>query len=296
MNRKNIGELLLEYGIITQEDIEQALLIQEEKGLRIGEALIYMEKVTEYDIEYILSVQLNIPYVLIDDLVLDNKLIRKFPADFLLINSILPIYETDSEIAIVTDDPFNQDAFDKVANISGKKIQLSCGSGSKISKELNDLLCQYDGVALVTEIEPIVAKIKGSSFYRLDFNMNNTSCDIYIYGCGLFEDVKSIKTKITIDDIFNSFNLLKLPFYYFIPEENEEKFISIYPIDSELLPSYPMTVSTFGLVGLKNIHFSDLKSRNIPNALYSDTPVEGYPYFSFKKWVDYQLGINLLNK
>lgn len=293
MVKKNIGELLLEYGIIQQSDIDEALVYQKDNGVRLGEALVALEKVTEYDIEYILSIQLDIPYVLIDDLIVDEQLIHKFPDDLLLSNRILPVFETDSEISIVTDDPFNTDAFEKMAAIIQKQVRLSSGSGSKITKVLNDFLCQSHGVTLYSEMEALINKVRGSKFFRIDFRISPVNCDIFIYGCGVLEEYKRVDTDVTLDDIFGVFDLLKLPFYYHIPKGNDDHFISIYPIESELQPVYPMGISDYGLVSIPSIHFADVKSYKIPQALYSEHPIEGYPFFSFLKRTDYHLAINI---
>lgn len=293
MIKKNIGELLLEYGMIQQSDIEEALVFQKEKGMRLGEALVALEKVSEYDIEYILSIQLDIPYVLIDDLVIDEKLIHKFPDDLLLSNRILPVFETDTEVSIVTDDPFNIEAFDELSGIIQKRIKLSSGSGSKITKMLNDFLCQSHGVTLFTEIEGLVNKARGSHFFRIDFHISSVNCDVFLFGCGVLEEFKRIDTDVTLDDIFGAFDLMKLPFYYHIPEGNDDQFVSIYPIESDRQLVYPMNVSEFGLVSIPSVHFADIKSYKIPQALYSDKPIEGYPFYSFLKQTDYHLAVNI---
>jgi hypothetical protein len=80
--KKNIGELLIEYGKITRDDLEEGLRLQKELNLRIDEILIKLGKVTKNDIEWVLSKQPDIPFVIVENINLDPKLIGKFSDTF----------------------------------------------------------------------------------------------------------------------------------------------------------------------------------------------------------------------
>ncbi len=297
MIKKNLGELLLEYGMIEEHDIEEALKIQKEKGIRIGEALIEMGKVTEYDIEYILSVQLGIPYVLIDDLKIDNKLLSKFPSDFLIENRILPIYETDSEISIATDDPFNEEAFNRIKNFFNKQVKLSCADGSKILDFFDRTFINLVDAPLINEIEKIIEDMKDKNYFRIDFYLNENGVSIGIYGNKKLKLKKVIRKPIDIEAIFKSFEDLKIPFYYDLLESNDQRFLTIFPaLNEEENIKFPYKVNKYGLVKINTIHFSDLKSNMIDKAFYSESVIPGYPYFSFKKEIVYEKSISILDQ
>jgi hypothetical protein len=59
----SLGSLLLRSQIISEEDLRAALDEQQKCGCRIGEALVKRGVVTQEDIDWALSNQLNIPYV-----------------------------------------------------------------------------------------------------------------------------------------------------------------------------------------------------------------------------------------
>lgn len=67
----NIGRILLERGKLTPEDAERVLLLQKESGLRFGEAALQLGLVTSQDINEILALQFNYPYL--------QRLERAFP-------------------------------------------------------------------------------------------------------------------------------------------------------------------------------------------------------------------------
>lgn len=58
-----IGKLLLTTGKLTPQDAERVLKIQKEQGIRFGEAAIKLGLVTEADIQQVLSIQFDYPYL-----------------------------------------------------------------------------------------------------------------------------------------------------------------------------------------------------------------------------------------
>ena len=58
-----VGSLLIELGKISQADAERIIKVQDEKGIRFGDAAIHLGLVTESDINQVLSIQFNYPYL-----------------------------------------------------------------------------------------------------------------------------------------------------------------------------------------------------------------------------------------
>jgi Tfp pilus assembly pilus retraction ATPase PilT len=61
--KKSIGDLLIELGKISQEDLEEGIRLQKVFNLRLGETLVKLGKIAMADIEWILSKQLDIHFV-----------------------------------------------------------------------------------------------------------------------------------------------------------------------------------------------------------------------------------------
>ena len=61
---KKIGELLVESGLITEEQLAEALAAgKDHKGVRLGAILVKMGYATEIDIAQTLSYQIGLPFV-----------------------------------------------------------------------------------------------------------------------------------------------------------------------------------------------------------------------------------------
>jgi len=60
---QKLGEILVHYKIITPEQLEEGLEIQKNREKRIGEILIDLGRVTQDEINWVLGKQLDLPYV-----------------------------------------------------------------------------------------------------------------------------------------------------------------------------------------------------------------------------------------
>jgi hypothetical protein len=78
---KDIGTLLLEYGLIAEKDLTEGVKLQKETGLRLGEALVQLGKISMEDIDWVLSKQLDIPFVIVEDISPNYELLNKFQKD-----------------------------------------------------------------------------------------------------------------------------------------------------------------------------------------------------------------------
>ncbi len=102
VRRKPLGELLKEKGIINESHIQFAIQEQKITKERIGEVLERLCFVTEYDVITTLSEQEGIPYIDVDTVVADERILKLFNKNFCLSNNILPfrIHENFIQVAI----------------------------------------------------------------------------------------------------------------------------------------------------------------------------------------------------
>ncbi len=63
MARKRMGEILLDAGLITQQDLDKALQLQKSSGKRLGQILEQMDVILEEDIARTLAKQFGFPHV-----------------------------------------------------------------------------------------------------------------------------------------------------------------------------------------------------------------------------------------
>jgi type IV pilus assembly protein PilB len=103
--RKKLGQILLEGGSVTDEQVHRALLHARQKKLRIGEALIDLGFTTEEKVARALCKQVGLPFV---DLV-KNKLppatVALLPAEIVRDYRIIPVKKTPGAVIVAIEDP-----------------------------------------------------------------------------------------------------------------------------------------------------------------------------------------------
>src|SRR6266849_6679081 len=77
---KQIGDILVEKKLVTLEELQRALAEQEKTGEFLGSTLIRMGCISEEQLLQSLSEQLNIPFVNLKLLTIDQAVIQRVPA------------------------------------------------------------------------------------------------------------------------------------------------------------------------------------------------------------------------
>ncbi|MDT8281173.1 MAG: ATPase, T2SS/T4P/T4SS family [Gammaproteobacteria bacterium] len=80
--RVRIGDLLIDNGLITQQQLEIALKEQHNTGQKLGRTLVDLGYVVEKDILDVLSLQMNIPYVDLAHFKFDPELVKRLPETY----------------------------------------------------------------------------------------------------------------------------------------------------------------------------------------------------------------------
>ena len=123
MARKRLGDILVEAGLITPTDLNQALKYAGDKGLKLGEALKELGLVDENEIARALSKQLGMPLVDLNKVVPDTTLAELLPELTARKNMAVPIGRRGREFLVAVADPLNIFGIDEIARtLKGKVI------------------------------------------------------------------------------------------------------------------------------------------------------------------------------
>ncbi|MCK5323087.1 MAG: Flp pilus assembly complex ATPase component TadA, partial [Desulfobulbaceae bacterium] len=114
-NKKmRFGDIMVNGGLISATQLQQALEYGKGKGVKVGEALLELGFVDEVAIARVLSKQLNIPYVDLDKIVIDPELAQTVPEIMARKNKVLVLGKRQEEILVAFADPLNIFAIDEV--------------------------------------------------------------------------------------------------------------------------------------------------------------------------------------
>lgn len=120
-----IGEVLMERGCITQEQMEQALAYQKEhREKRVGQILIELGFITETHVLEALAARLGLEIVSIGQMQVDLAAVRLIPRELAEKQNLLAVRASEGSLEIVTNDPLNYFAFEEVRQLTGCHVVI----------------------------------------------------------------------------------------------------------------------------------------------------------------------------
>lgn len=143
-NRKRLrlGELLLENNLITEEQLNIALEEQKAKGIKLGDAIIGLGYVTQDAINDLLCQQLNIDFVDLRKIEIDDSIARMVGEKVVRKYMLLPFALDDRQanvIKVAMEDPMNIMAIDDIGIITGMTVQPYLSTHAYISTAIDKL-------------------------------------------------------------------------------------------------------------------------------------------------------------
>jgi type IV pilus assembly protein PilB len=132
---KRIGELLVEAGVLSQSQLEQALFAQRKDGRKLGQLLIELGLVSEIQLTQTLSRQLSVPWVSLYHVDFSRSLLNLVSREIAEKYSLVPIFvrrvrKQGETLYVAMDDPTNEAAIDEVARAASLAVKpmIACPS------------------------------------------------------------------------------------------------------------------------------------------------------------------------
>ncbi|MEO0124472.1 MAG: hypothetical protein ABIL69_10785 [candidate division WOR-3 bacterium] len=146
-----IGELLIRSGIINEEQLNEALKIQEKSKKKIGEILIELGYLNPRDLIWLLSEQASIPFIELKPEMLDSKLILSFPEKLLYKYCAIPLYEIEGKLYIAIGNPTEKEGIEKIKEFTKKEVVLSASEPEKIIQLLDKFFLAEQSEKIIGE-------------------------------------------------------------------------------------------------------------------------------------------------
>lgn len=136
INNKQLGELLLDRGIINQSQLDQALSVQRDKGGLIGEILVELGFVKEDDIAQSLTAQYGFPYLPLGSYDVNTDITSIIPGRVARQYLLVPIDKIGNNLTLAMSNPLNVQAIEDVELLSGCSVQTFVSTSSDIKKAI----------------------------------------------------------------------------------------------------------------------------------------------------------------
>ena len=136
--KKRLGELLVEQGLLTNEQVQDALRMQHQSGLLFGETLVQNKLITEEKIVGVLVNQFGIPYILPSQYQISKDLLEIFEPAMMRRYQFVPMDSIGSVLVIAIAGSLTEDVLKEIEQQTGCTLQLFLTKMSEINLVLQN--------------------------------------------------------------------------------------------------------------------------------------------------------------
>jgi len=148
-----LGEMLVESGLISKEQLLAALKSQRASGGKLGENLVRVGAILdEEEMASFIARQMNLGIITLSEIEIDEETVRLVPKDLAQKYLLIPVSRTNRVLTVATADPRNVQALDAIKFITGCTVKPVVAPESQIracleryysadmQREMNDIL------------------------------------------------------------------------------------------------------------------------------------------------------------
>ncbi len=102
---KQLAKLLVEEGMLNQEQVDQATTQQSRDGGKLGQALVKLGYLSEESLHYFLAVQCETEFIELENILISPETLKLIPAAIAARYQVLPYKKEDNFLFVITVDP-----------------------------------------------------------------------------------------------------------------------------------------------------------------------------------------------
>jgi type II secretion system protein E len=130
----SIAEILLDKGLLTAQQNDEAQALQKAEGLRLDRALIQLGLLSEQQLLEVMSEHLHLPMINLEDVQFEPELLRALPARVVYRKRLVPVKRFNGTLQVATSDAFDLYSFDEIKLMTGLNIQPVLAPKDQIEK------------------------------------------------------------------------------------------------------------------------------------------------------------------
>ena len=148
----HLGTVLLDEGLITQDDLDQAVVLGQERNQPLGRVLVDEKMVSEAALVRALARHIGIEFVDLASVTIDPAAAALVPDQLARRYAALPIGFEDDKLVIAMADPGNVLAVDDIRAISGRDVITKVATRTDVENALGRLQGLDDSVTDLAEL------------------------------------------------------------------------------------------------------------------------------------------------
>ncbi len=137
--RRRLGEILVELGVVSDDDVSNALAEQRSSGQKLGDVLLARGLVSSRDLLRALAMQFGQEFVDLDVDPIDADVANQISAQLARRHRALPIGRRGDAIVVAMANPADVLAIDDLRNALGRQLHAVMADGEQIFKAIDGL-------------------------------------------------------------------------------------------------------------------------------------------------------------
>jgi type IV pilus assembly protein PilB len=132
-----LGELLIESQLIASSQLDEALLQQSASGKRLGELLVELGAIDDFDLARVLATRLNLPLADLRQSTPEDDAIALVPEAMARANVAIPVRRTDDGLQVAMAFPQDTAAVDQMRGSAGVAVVPMIAPPSDIRRAID---------------------------------------------------------------------------------------------------------------------------------------------------------------
>jgi type IV pilus assembly protein PilB len=133
---ESVGRLLVSAKLLTEEQLQKALLTQKKEGGRFGKILTRMGLVDEVQIAKFFSQHWGVPSVDLNKIEIDHLVVKLIPSDVVRKHLVLPIKRLGTTVSLAMVDPTDVFAIEDIKFITGYNVEPIIATESALIEKI----------------------------------------------------------------------------------------------------------------------------------------------------------------
>jgi type IV pilus assembly protein PilB len=199
--QKRLGEILVEWGIITTKDVAKALEHAKTKNQRLGEALMDLKLCSETHVYKALATQHNMEYFDLDKNSVPPNAVNLIPDELMKKHLILPLGMENGKLRVAIHDPLDLEMLDILRFRLNKELRPVLAAKGRIKNILDELFNTTAKNTIDKTMDATLDRLASSLDKSMDKSMDKSvdrSIDKSIDVAGMGEDDQNDPTQAPI--------------------------------------------------------------------------------------------------
>jgi type IV pilus assembly protein PilB len=167
--RKRIGEILQEWGVVTKSGVKEALDHAQREYVRLGDAFVALGLADETDVTKALALQYDMEYIDLDKNTVQPGQLDLIPDELIRKHLILPLAREDGRVKVIITDPLDLETLDMLRFRLNADLEPCLAPKSKLRSLIDEF------VRMDLSIDQTVSELEQSAEDQLMAKVQSTT-------------------------------------------------------------------------------------------------------------------------